>query len=73
MINTKYDRAMNNLLTKTYRLLDSDPRTLRTIAGDSGVNFHWLAKFKQRQFENPGVVTVERLFNHLKKAANNGG
>lgn len=58
-----------NLLKTTTELLNNDPRTIRQIADESGVNFHWLGKFKQGAFTNPGVVTVERLYTYLTRAA----
>lgn len=53
------------LLDQTYRLLDASNLTIREIADGAEVNFHWLGKFKQRAFDDPGVTRVERLHRYL--------
>lgn len=55
----------DSLLERTYRLLDEADATLPRIAEGAGVNYHWLAKFKQRKHPNPGVLHVERLHRWL--------
>lgn len=55
------------LLDRTYRLLDSSDLPLRAIAEGAGVNFHWLGKFKQRIFDDPGVTRIERLYRFLSE------
>jgi hypothetical protein len=59
----------SELLTQTYTLLDQSGEPIRVIADGAGVNYHWLGKFKQRRFENPGVITVERLHRFLSERA----
>jgi hypothetical protein len=54
-----------DLYEETLRLLDSSGKSLRIIAEGSGVNYHWLGKFKQRKFDNPGVKTIQRLRRYL--------
>ena len=53
------------LLDDTYRLLDESPLTIREIAAGAGVGFHWVGKFKQRTFPNPGVNAVEAVHTFL--------
>lgn len=50
---------------KTRALLRKDSRQLRAIATGADVNFHWLSKFKNGEFPNPGVNTVEKLHEYL--------
>lgn len=54
-----------SLLQRTYRLLDASDLTIREIADGAGINFHWLGKFKQKAFKDPGVTRVERLHQFL--------
>ena len=57
-----------NLLDETYRLLGEarEHMTLRQIADESGVNFHWLGKFAQRAYPEPSVVKVQKLHATLQ-------
>jgi len=56
-----------DLYTRTLNLLRRDKRTLHEIAEGAQVNIHWLGKFKQGRFDNPGVRTVEQLYRFLRK------
>ena len=53
------------LLSKTYGLLDASPLTIREIADGAGVGYHWLGKFKQRKYSDPGVNAVESFYTFL--------
>lgn len=61
-----------DLYTKTLDLLRSDQRTLREIADGADLNYHWLTKFKQGVFKNPGVRTIESLYLFLAKTSKRG-
>lgn len=52
---------------KTLDLLRSDKRGVDEISQKSDINKHWLGKFRQGRFKNPGVNTVEKLFHFLSK------
>ncbi|WP_435310662.1 hypothetical protein [Primorskyibacter sedentarius] len=52
-------------LTNLYQLLESDPRTLPVIAREAGVNYHWLAKLKQRKLPNPGFIATWKVYTNL--------
>lgn len=54
-----------DLYTETLELLKSDRRPLREIADGAEVNYHWLGKFKQEKFSNPGVRTIQKLHAFL--------
>lgn len=54
-----------DMYTCTLNLLKEDGGTIPEIASGADVNIHWLAKFRQGKFENPGVKTIERLHNYL--------
>lgn len=59
---------MNQTLYEdTMALLESCDETIPEIADGAGVNRHWLAKLKQRKFENPGVVSIQKLHNYLSR------
>ena len=65
VVSTKV--LMSDLYSRTMNLLRRDPRMLKEIAVGADVNLHWLSKFKQGRFSNPGVRTIERLHNFLSK------
>ena len=46
-------------------LLQQSSESVPTIADNAGVNPHWLGKFKQGKYANPGVRTVQRLHDYL--------
>ena len=54
-----------NLLAATYELLDASAESITGIARSSGVNYHWLVKFTNRRHANPGVTTVQKLYDYL--------
>lgn len=58
-----------DMYTRTLDLLKGDGGTIAEIAAGADVNVHWLAKFRQEKFENPGVKTIERLHNYLAQRA----
>jgi hypothetical protein len=53
------------LLESTYRLLDASTLTHREISKGANVDINWLAKFKQRAIEEPGVLKVQRVHDFL--------
>jgi len=59
----------DDLLETTFNLLVNDNRSLSVIADESGVNYHWLGKFKQEKYDNPGVKTIQKLYTFLIKSA----
>lgn len=61
-----------SLLEQTYALLDASEESVSEIAEGAGVNPHWLAKFRRRRWENPGVVSVERVYRYLSTRAARG-
>jgi hypothetical protein len=58
---------MNNesLLERTYRLLSITDLNFHQIASGAGVDREWLAKFKQRRINEPGVKKVQRVHDFL--------
>ena len=57
--------ATENLLEKTYQLLEATDLTYRQIAAGASIDSNWLAKFKQRQIKEPGVGKVQRVHDFL--------
>jgi len=55
----------DDLLTVTHGLLVNDSRSLSVIADESGLNYHWLGKFKQEKYEDPGVKKIQKLYSFL--------
>lgn len=49
----------------TRELLEGHPDSLEAIALHSGVGYHWLGKFKQGKYEDPGFSKIARLYNYL--------
>lgn len=62
----------NELLAETRRLLTerSNTQSLRQISEGAGVNYHWLSKFVQGKFDDPGVKKITSLHSYLKGACN---
>ena len=56
------------LLTRTRELLKNRTKSLRAISEESGINYHWLGKFQQGAFDDPGVKKVEQLHDFLVSA-----
>lgn len=54
-----------SLHRRTIKLLQDCPRPLLTIAEDTGIGYHWLRKFKAGRFQNPGVNSVQALYEYL--------
>ena len=56
-----------NLLSDTYRLLEQcrKRQSIRQIAEGADLNYHWLGKFAQHTFPDPGVVKVQKLHEYL--------
>lgn len=64
------------MLDETRRLYDARIArggTAAEIAGGSGVNLHWLRKFAQRRFDDPGVVKTEKLLRYLQSTQGGSG
>ena len=59
--------CMSRLCTKTVELLQRRPRTVtyKSIEEATGLKSEWLAGFANREFDDPGVKKVERLYEHL--------
>lgn len=57
--------ATLTLHRKTVKLLETTPLTLIQIAESTGIGYHWLCKFKRGAFRNPGVNTVQNLYEFL--------
>lgn len=54
------------LLNETNRMLGCYPyRECKRISEVSGVNFHWLAKFRDNKIPDPGVKKVQKLHDAL--------
>ncbi len=66
-------KALNNDTEFTadiaHKLLLQDKRTLEVIALEADVGFHWLGKFKQGKYEDPGSRKVEKLYRYLSESA----
>lgn len=62
----KYSYTTMKLLDEAYTLLDASNESIRTISDKSGLNYHWLSKFNQRIWPNPGVNHVQKLRDYLK-------
>jgi hypothetical protein len=54
-----------SLLERTYCLLDSTDLTYREVAEGASVDMNWLAKLKQRQIIEPGVLKIQRVHDFL--------
>lgn len=63
----------NDILEQTYQLLEADPRTIGEIAEQSGLNYHWLGKFKQRKFSDPGFKKISTLHAFLIAGVDQAG
>lgn len=64
-----------DLLTETLELFAKRPAnvSLRAISEASGVNFHWLGKFAQGKFDDPGVKKIQKLHDYLISVAGDWG
>ncbi len=60
---------MESLLERTRRLLSARHRklTLTKINHDTGVGISWLSDLEAGVSRNPGVITVEILYNYLSE------
>lgn len=56
-----------NLLEETLELLHKDPRSMNTIAGETGISFSWLTKFHAGFIENPRIKVIQELHDYLKR------
>lgn len=54
-----------NLLNETHRLLAASEESITGISRQADVNYHWLVKFARRQHNNPGVLSVQKLYDYL--------
>ena len=58
--------VMDNIYEETYRLLQAlDPSVSQLIEG-TGLKERWLRKFINREFSDPGVNKVQKLYNYLR-------
>lgn len=57
-----------DLYSETLRLLREDRRSVRAISEECGINYHWLSKFRQGHFKDPGVRRVQRLYRFLNES-----
>lgn len=60
----------DDLLTETHALLLADKRSLPVIASEAEVNYHWLGKFNQDKYEDPGVKKIQKLYAYLVTSIN---
>lgn len=60
----------HDILTETTEMLRNRPPSLslREISKGADVNLHWLGKFVQGKFEDPGVKKIMRLHRFLRSA-----
>lgn len=63
------------LLPATKRLLEQRAKrlSLRKISAGSGVNLHWLGKFVQGKFDDPGVKKIQKLHDYLISLPDDSG
>lgn len=61
-----------DLNEETLKLLRADRRSINEIADGAKVNRHWLAKYRQGRFRNPGVRTVQALYEFLSPTPSDG-
>jgi hypothetical protein len=53
------------LLDRTYHLLAGTKLTYQQIAVGASVDINWLAKFKQRRIDEPGINKVQAVHDFL--------
>jgi hypothetical protein len=58
--------ARENLLGRTYQLLDQTELNCREIAEGTGVDINWLFKFRKRAIGEPGVTKVQAVYDFLR-------
>lgn len=58
--------SKQNLLGRTYQLLDQSDLNCREIAAGTGVDINWLFKFKKRSIGEPGVKKVQAVYDFLR-------
>jgi hypothetical protein len=56
----------SRLLAETRRLLEQRDKSLQVISEETGINVHWLRKFSQGAFDDPGVNRIEHLYDYLR-------
>lgn len=54
-----------NLYQDTLEMLQKDARPREQIAYESEVSYSWVSKFINKRFVNPGVHTVQKLYDYL--------
>ena len=62
-------KKRESLLEETTRLLDESQQSIPQIARGADVGIHWLRKFREGAFLDPGVNRVERLNQYLRISA----
>lgn len=58
-------------LETVYQLIDDRRRlnmTMRSIAAEADVGYEWMRKLAQREFDDPGSMKIERVYNVLVAA-----
>lgn len=46
-------------------MLASREESLREIANGAGVGYHWLTKYWQGKFSEPGIFKIQRVHDYL--------
>ena len=54
-----------SLKYRTLKLLEKSPQTDKALANAIGVSTPWIKLFREGETKNPGVDTVQRLYEHL--------
>ena len=65
-LNSEFSTSLRDRTFKLY-ITRSSMMTNSIIEKESGISQAWLKKFGQGKIENPGVCTIETLFNYLLK------
>lgn len=61
---------MNDLLHATYQLLDTSRFGYAELAKAAQVNERWLRYLVARKYKDPGVKSVQAVYNELSKRKN---
>lgn len=55
----------SSLRDRTLELLIGHNEDLKTISNNSNISLPWLDKFRYNTPKNPGVATVQKLYEYL--------
>ena len=69
MDNNNEDDTQSYWLATTLSMMSKSRLTTAQIAEAASVGYHWLAKMKQGEIRNPGIVKVERVYSALLAAS----